>query len=378
MTNMDQVVVKEVCSRKDLRDFIYLPSRIHKDDPDWLPPIYFDEWMLFNKEKNRSYQYTDAIFYLALRKGKPVGRIMGLVNNRYNQIKNEKSGRFCFVECFNDQEIVHALLEKVEEWVRQKGMVKIVGPLGFSDKDPQGLQIEGFDYPYLFTAATNLPYLPMLLESEGYTKEVDLVNYNVPVPDKLPAIYQKAYDKIIKNREFDLIEFSSKKEIKPYIIPVLELMNSTFSEIYGFVPLNDREKSDFARRYLPIIDPEFIKVVMCKTEPAGFIIGIPDLSAGIIAAGGKFFPFGIYRILKEMKRSKKLLLMLGGVRKEFRGLGLDVLLGFKMIDSAKKRNINLIDSHLILETNTRMRGECERLDGKIVKRFRIYQKEFKT
>jgi hypothetical protein len=167
---MGEIVIKEVQTKSDLRLFIYLPSRVHQDHPDWLPPIYMDEWQLFNKKKNRSYQYADTVLYLAFRDKKPAGRIMGLINNRYNSIRNEKHGRFCFMECYEDQEVVHALLKQVEEWAIRKGMVKIVGPLGFSDKDPQGFQIEGFDLPYLFTAATNRPYLPKMVESEGYTK----------------------------------------------------------------------------------------------------------------------------------------------------------------------------------------------------------------
>jgi len=375
---MAEIVVKEVLTRKELREFIYLPSKVHKEQPNWLPPLYMDEWLLFDKKKNRSYKYADAVFYLAYIDRKPVGRIMGLVNNRYNSIQEEKNGRFCFMECYNDREVAHALLEKVEEWVRMKGMTKIVGPLGFSDKDPQGFQIEGFEYPYLFTAATNMPYLPELVESEGYLKEVDLVNYNINMPDQLPAVYIKAFERITNNGEFEVIEFKSKKEIKPFIIPVLELMNSTFSEIYGFVPLNDMEKEEFAKRYLPIIDPEFIKIIRNKHELVGFVIAMPDLSSGIIATKGKLFPFGIFRILREMKKSKKMMLMLGGVKKEYRGQGIDVLMAVKMWGSAKKNSMNIIDSHLILETNTKMRAECERLDGKIVKRFRIYQKDLKT
>jgi hypothetical protein len=343
---MAEIILKEVLTRKELREFIYLPSKVHKNHPDWLPPIYMDEWLLFNKKKNRSYQYADAVFYLAYNDKKPVGRIMGLVNNRYNLIQNEKNGRFCFMECYNDQKVAHALLEKVEEWVRQRGMIKIVGPLGFSDKDPQGFQIEGFDLPYLFTAATNLPYLPNIVESEGYTT--------------------KAYERVSRSGEFEVIEFKSKKEIKPFIIPVLELMNGTFSEIYGFVPLNDKEKEEFAKRYLPLIDPDFIKVVRTKGDLIGFVVAMPDLSAGIKATKGKLFPFGLLRILKEMKKSKKMMLMLGGVRKDF--------MAVKMWNSARKSKMKLIDSHLILENNARMRAECERLDGKVVKRFRIYQK----
>ncbi len=370
---MGKILIKEVQTKKELRQFIYLPSKIHKDQPDWLPPIYMDEWQLFNKKKNRSYQYADAILYIAFRDNEPVGRIMGLINNRYNAIQNEKHGRFCFMECIEDQEVVHSLL-KVEEWVRRKGMIKIVGPLGFSDKDPQGFQIEGFEYPQLFTAATNFPYLPKLVEMEGYSKEVDLVNYNITMPDQLPPLYLKAFERTSRNGDFNVVEFNSKKEIKPFIIPVLELMNETFSEIYGFVPLNDKEKQEFANRYLPIIDPKYIKLVKNRDELIGFVIGLPDLTKGIIAAKGKFLPFGIFRILREMKKSRKMMLMLGGVKKAYRGQGIDILMGIAMFNSFKKNKMEVIDSHLILENNTRMRAECERLDGKVVKRFRIFQK----
>jgi hypothetical protein len=372
---MAEILVKEVLTRKELREFIHLPAKVHKNDPDWLPPIYNDEWVLFNRKKNRSYKYSDTVFFLAFRDNKVVGRIMGLVNNRYNSIKNEKNGRFCFMECFDDIDVARALLSKVEEWVKTRGMIKIVGPLGFSDKDPQGFQIEGFDCPYLFTAATNSAYLPAMMEQLGYGKEVDLVNYNIPVPDPVPPLYLKAYDRFSRNGEYEIIEFHSKKEIKPFIIPILELMNQTFADIYGFVPLNDPEKMEFANRYLPILNPEFVKVVKAGKEYAGFIIALPDMTKGIIAAKGQLFPFGIFRILGEMKKSKKLMLMLGGIKKEFRGQGIDVLMAIKMLNSAKKNNMSLIDSHLILENNSRMRAECERMNGKVVKRFRIYQKQ---
>jgi len=376
---MGEIVIKEVLTKRELRQFIFLPAEVHKNHHEWLPPIYMDEWKLFNKKKNRSYQYADGVLYLAYRDNKPVGRIMGLINNRYNSIQNEKHGRFCFMECIEDQEVVHALLRKVEEWAVENGMNKIVGPLGFSDKDPQGFQIEGFDLPYLFTAATNLPYLPEMVEAEGYTKEVDLVNYNIPMPEQLPPLYLKAYERISKNCEFEVKEFKTKKEIKPFIIPVLELMNDTFSEIYGFVPLNDKEKQEFADRYLPLVDPEFIKVTRtCEGTIVGFIIALPDLSEGIKATKGRLFPFGLFRILREMKKSKKMMLMLGGISKDFRGQGIDILMGIKMLESAKKTGMNLIDSHLILENNIRMRAECERLDGKIVKRFRIFQKNLQV
>lgn len=371
---MGEIVIKEVLSRKQLREFIYLPSKVHSNDPDWLPPIYMDEWELYNKKKNKSFKYADALLLLAYKDRKPAGRIMGIINKRYNAINNESHGRFCFMECYNDREVFHALISSIEEWVRKNGMTMLVGPLGFSDKDPQGFQIEGFEYPQFITSASNLPYMAELIDKEGYEKKIDLVNYLAPMPEEFPHIYERVLNRIEKTEGYKIIEFNSKKELKPYIISVLELMNETFMEIYGFVPLNDKEKKDFAARYLPILDPKFIKVVEASGTLIGFAIGMPDVSPGIKACNGKLLPFGIFKVLRESKRSKKLLMMLGGVKKEYRGKGIDVLMGVKILQSAIKHKMELIDSHLVLENNSKMRGEYDRIGGKVVKKFRIYQK----
>ena len=371
---MGEVVIKEVLTRKDRREFINLPAKVHKDDPNWLPPIYMDEYELYNKKTNKSYQYADALLLIAYRDNKPVGRIMGIINKRYNELNNKLDGRFCFMECYNDKELFHALITKVEEWAIKNGMKNMIGPLGFSDKDPQGFQIEGFEYPQFITSPTNLPYMPGLLEDEGYEKKLDLVNYLADMPAELPGIYVRVLARVANNKEYKIIEFQSKKELKPYIIPVLELMNETFMEIYGFVPLNDKEKIDFAKRYLPILDPKFIKVVQNHNELIGFAIGMPDVSPAIKAVKGKLLPFGIFRVIRESRRSKKLLMMLGGVKKSYRGQGIDVLMGVKILESGISKKMELIDSHLVLESNTRMRSEYERIGGRIVKKFRIYEK----
>jgi hypothetical protein len=373
---MGELVIKEVLTRKDRHEFIYLPEKVHKNEPDWLPPIYMDERELFNKKKNKSYQYADAILLLAYRDKRLVGRIMGIINKRYNAINNEQHGRFCFMECYNDKEVFHALLTKVEDWARKNGMIRIIGPLGFSDKDPQGFQIEGFEYPQFMTSPNNSAYMPELMAGEGYEKKVDLVNYLGKLPDKFPLIYEKVLSRVDNNKEYKIIEFSSKKELKPYIIGVLELMNQTFAEIYGFVPLNDKEKTDFAARYLPILDPKFIKLIETAAgELVGFAIGMPDFSKGIRDAKGRLLPFGILKILRDSKRSRKLLMMLGGVKKAYRGKGLDVLMGVKILQSGINHKMDMIDSHLVLENNTKMRSEYERIGCQVVKKFRIYQKE---
>ena len=218
--------------------------------------------------------------------------------------------------------------------------------------------------------------LPILIAAEGYEKKVDLVNYLGKLPEKFPLIYDKVLSRVENIKEYKIIEFNSKKELKPYILDVLELMNETFAEIYGFVPLTDKEKSDFAARYLPILDPKFIKLIETGNgELVGFAIGMPDFSNGIRKANGKLFPFGIFKILRDSKRSKKLLMMLGGVKKAYRGKGLDVLMGVKILQSGIKHKMDMIDSHLVLENNKKMRSEYERIGCQVVKKFRIYQKE---
>jgi hypothetical protein len=225
------------------------------------------------------------------------------------------------------------------------------------------------------TSPNNSPYMPSLIESEGYVKKVDLVNYLGKIPEVFPPIYDKVLARAEKMEDYKIIEFKSKKELKPYIIEVLELMNQTFEEIYGFVPLNDKEKKDFAARYLPILDPKFIKLIEVNGVLAGFAIGMPDCSKGIRDAKGKLFPFGIFKILSDSKKSKKLLMMLGGVKKEYRGKGLEILMGAKILQSGIKHNMDTLDSHLVLEDNLKMRSEYERVGCQVVKKFRIYQKD---
>ncbi|HNW57468.1 MAG TPA: hypothetical protein PLR88_09095 [Bacteroidales bacterium] len=372
---MEELIIKEVLTKKILNDFIYLPENVHKGEPAWLPPIYMDEKLLYDKKKNKSFNYADAVLYVAYRGKKPVGRIMGLINNRYNAINNENDGRFAFMESYNDQEVVHILITKVEDWLKEKGIKTVVGPLAFSDKDPQGFQIEGFEYPQFITSPTNSPYMPELIANEGYEKKVDLVNYLGKLPEVFPPVYEKVLARFANSdKNYKIIEFTSKKELRPYIVPALQLMNDTFSEIYGFVQLNEKEQRDFAARYLPILDPNFVKLAEVDGKLVGFAVGMPDVSDGIRLAHGRMLPFGIFKILKESKRSKKLLMMLGGVKKAYRGQGIEVLMGVKIIQSGIKRKMDKLDSHLVLENNTRMRAEYERVGCQVVKKFRIYQK----
>jgi len=368
------VQVTPVSTKRDLRRFIYLPAELHRDHPRWMPPIYMDEWKYFDPRRNRAYRYCDAIPLLAWKDGRLVGRVMGIVNRRHNEMLRERTARFACLESTDDREVVHALLARVEEWARGQGLTRIIGPFGFTDQDPEGFLVEGFEHEPTIVTYYNFPYLIQLLEAEGYTKEVDYVVYRIPVTSKVPAVYERVAERVASRGQFRVLEFTKRSQLKPYIRPVLGLMNETFQGIYGYSPLDDEEMNGLAKQYLPLLDPRFVKAVAKDDQVVGFIIGIPNLYGGIVKAKGHLFPFGFIHILRAAKRAKQLDLLLGGIKEEYRARGVDVLLGGAMMRAAIVAGFEVMDSHHELESNVKVRAEMERNGGVIYKRFRIFQK----
>jgi hypothetical protein len=313
---------------------------------------------------------------LAEKNNEMVGRIMGIINHLYNDTHQLKEGRFCFLETYNDFEVANKLVAAVADWARGKGMTCIVGPLGFSDKDPQGFMIEGFDKPVVIATNCNFPFMVDFMDKMGFAKKIDLVVYKVKIPETMPAIYERITERTLKNNpDLRVVSFISKRKIIPYIRPILNLVNDTFKEIYGFSPLSEREIKEFAGRYLPIIDPRFLKVVVNgKNEVISFVLGIPDISEGIRKCKGYVLPLGIFQILREQKKTKQLDLLLGAVREDYRDIGLTAVMAVNILKEAYKRGMEYMDSHLEMESNLKMRAENERLGGVVYKRFRVYEK----
>ena len=368
--------IKEVTSKKLMREFIHLPAKIHQNHSNWVPPIYMDEWTYFNPKKNRAFDHCTTILYVAEKAGEVVGRIMGIISHQYNESHNIKDVRFCWLETYDDAEVFNLLIESVSEWARKNGMNRMVGPLGFSDKDPQGWLIEGYNEPIVIATNCNFPYINRLAEDLAFTKEVDLVVYRVPIPEELPEFYKSIY-KRFTGRETDLLlkEFTSRSQVKPYIHRVLTLLNETFAGIYGFVPFTLKEMDDFANRYLYLINPRFIKIFVDKNDRVvSFLVAMSDISEGIKKSKGYLLPWGFIPILTAGRKSKQLNLLLGGIDPEFQGRGLDVMMGIKLIESAKRAGKVVIDSHLELEYNYKVRAEMEKMGGEVYKRYRIYQK----
>ncbi len=371
-----QITIQEVTTKKQLHRFIHLPAEIHKNHSNWVPPIYMDEKDFFNPKKNKSFQSCDTILLLAFKGEKLAGRIMGIIHRKYNADHNEKHARFAFFETWNDEEVAAELLHFIENWGRKKGMQKLIGPLAFSDKDPQGFLIEGFDEPVVIASNCNFPYQIDLLEQNNFSKEMDLVVYQIKIPNPIPEFYLKIQERAARmNKNMRVLEFTSRRKVKPYIHPVLHLLNRTFTEIFGFVPFTEAEMDDFANRYLFLINPRFIKIVVDQqNEVVAFVIGMSHIGDGIRKAKGYLFPFGIFQIFRAARKSKQLNLLLGGIDPEYRGKGLDAMMGVKMFESAIALGKTNIDSHLELEINVKVRAEMERMGGKVYKRFRIFGK----
>jgi hypothetical protein len=371
------IEIREVKTKTDLRKFIHLPAEIHKNHPNWVPPIYMDEWDFFNPKKNKSFKSCDTILFLAFKNKRAVGRMMGIIHNRYNQQHNENHARFAFFETWNDEDVARALFNAVEKWALVHKATRLIGPLAFSDKDPQGILIEGFDEPTVISSNCNFPYQSELIEKNNFSKEVDLVVYQIKIPEVIPEFYMKIYERAINlNKDTRLLEFNSRIKLKPYIHPVFRLLNRTFIEIFGFTPVTEAEIDDFANQYLFLINPRFVKIIVNnKNEVIAFIIGMSYIGEGIQKSKGHLFPFGIFRILAASRKSKLLTLLMGAIDPVYRNRGLDVMMGVKMIESAIDQGKTMIDSHLELETNIKVRAEMERMGGTVYKQFRIFGKD---
>jgi len=372
-----EVVIKQVETKKDLRKFIYLPEKIHRDRKNWTPPIYVDEWAYFNPKKNSAFSYCDTILVLAYKEGGIVGRCMGIINRRFNDMKDEKTARFGYLETYQDETVVRALLGFIEKWAKDKGMTRIIGPYGFTDQDPEGFIIEGFEHHATIATYYNFEWMPRFVEDMGYTKDVDYFVYKVDIPDEMPEILKKIFERAQKKGKYEILEFKKRKEIKPWIIPVFNLMNECFmdSNIYGYTPLSEKEMTDLAKKYLPVLNPRFVKVVLGEGKVLAFFLGMPDMTEGIRKARGRLYPFGIFKILRASKRSKQLDLLLGAVKEEYRGRGLDVLMGVRMLDEARNAGFEFMDTHHELESNVKVRGGMLKVGGQLYKKYRVYQKQ---
>jgi len=342
------VSIKEVNTREDLKTFIYLPEKIHKNHKNWLHPLYMDDEKFFDKDKNSLFKHNEAVLFLAYENGKAVGRIMGVIPTDYNKFHGKNDARFSFFECFENKEVFNALITAVETWAKSKNCTEIIGPMAFSDKEPQGFLTKGFEEKAMLV--TN--------------------------PAQILNRYKNFNERVSKNLKIKTVEFTSTKAVKPYVKPVFDLINKTYTEIYGFTKLTEDEMTEFAERFLPLLNPKLIKMITDENgELLAFIIAMADLSEAIKNSRGRILPFGWARILWAMKTSKRLQLLLGAIHPNYQNKGLDAVLATMLFGSALKLGFKTVDSHLIMKDNLKMRGEIEKLEGfNLYKEYCIFRK----
>lgn len=368
------VAIREVRTGKDFKRFIYFPEKLYASRyPQWVHPIYTNERDFFNKKKNPSWEHCEGVCFLAERK-EIVGRIMGIINHKGNKFLDSSFARFSHFDCIDDQEVASLLFREVEEWAKKQGCDQVIGPMALTDLDPEGMLVEGFEERASITTWWHPPYTPRLVENAGYRKHVDWVTYYVDF-SSWPASYEKIARRLLERTDYVLREFTRTRELKPFILPVFELINRTYDELYSFSPFTDEEARKISADYLTIIEPRLVKIVTMGKEVIAFALGFPDMTEGIQAARGRLFPFGLFKILKSRQQSRRLDMMLGAIDKNHRGKGIDVLMANAMYSSARELGMDHADSHHEFETNTKVRAEMERVGGRIYKRHRLFIKD---
>ncbi len=366
--------VVEVNTRKLLNEFVELPYKLHLNHKLWVPPLISDERLYFDRERNAAFKKNQAILLAAFHGNECVGRVMGIINPEHNRKEGTSAARFGYLECRDEPDAFDGLMNAVEKWAMRNGMDRIVGPMGFSDQDPEGFIIEGSNLEPTIATYYNYDYIPAMLESRGYAKEVDYVVYLIDLARELDITYDRLYRRFVERTSLKLHTFTRKSDLKPFIKPIMELMNETFRNLYGYSELSQEEIDFVVKRFWSLIDPRFVFAAEHGSSLVGFMIGMRNLNDGFRGCKGRLVPLGIVRLILASRKSSQLDLLIAGIRDEFRGTGLDIWGMVSMINAARKAGLTVMDSHHELETNDKVRAEMERLGGKVSKRFRIYHR----
>ncbi len=372
-------VIKPVKTKSELKQFIMLPYRLYSDDPLWIPPLISQEKAQFDPEKNPSYRYCDTEFFLAWRDGRPVGRIAVIINRRYLDKLGKDCGRFGWFECEDNLETANALLEAAENWLAEKGMTEISGPMGFTDNDMTGFLVEGFDELPTIAGSYNPPWYNDLVTSRGYVKEVDYVEYKITVPETLPEKVERLTALIKKRSTVNVFNENTTKNLsKKWGHQIFDVLNESYKELYGTTLLDEKEIDYYINAYLGQVDPEFIKLAVDGDRLVGFIIAMPNLSKAFQKAKGRLFPFGFIHILRAMKKSKILDFYLAGILPAYQGKGVDALMTYEIGKSVFKRKMEFAESNHELEDNKKIQAMWKLYEKRLHRRVRVYHRTLGT
>lgn len=370
------VEIKEVESKKDRKEFVNLPFRIYKANKFWVPPIKKEEEKALLPEHNPAFNFCDSKFWIALKDGNCVGRIAGIINKKHNEKTGEKLARFSRTEFIDDAEVVEKLISTVEKWAKEKGMDEVHGPLGFSNLDHQGLLIEGFDHLPSIASEYHLPYYKKHLQSLGYEKEMDWLEFRLKIGDEIPAKAKKLNKVIQKRKGLNVVHFKTKGEMKPYAEKIFSLLNEAFGDLFSVVEFDKEMKQYYIDRYFNLLNPKFVKVVENKEgNVVGFIIGLPSLSRAMQKTKGKLFPFGFIHIMKALKKPVEVDLLLTAIDPEMQGQGVSALLITELQQVMIDHGVTDVETTGIIETNQKAIQHWKNYEHIQHKRKRCFRKK---
>lgn len=381
---MSAIEIKKVESRRDLCKFIDFHNELYKGNPYHVPNLYFDEMNTFRKDKNAAFDFCEAEYFMAYRDGKAVGRVAAIINHSANKKWERESVRFGWIDFVDDIEVSKALLKAVEDYGKSKGMKEIVGPLGFTDMDPEGMLLYGYDQLGTQATAYNYPYYPEHMDRMGgWEKDNDYVEYKLYVPEEMPEKYA-TIAKMIQKRYNLQVKKLKRNEIygeNGYGRKIFQVVNETFKDLYGYSKLTDRQIEQYVKMYLPMADLDLITIIedwnTLDHKVVGVGISIPSLARALQKCGGKLFPFGWWHILRALKfhKTEVVDLLLIGVLPEYRQKGANALLFYDLIPHYQRLGFKWGETHVEMETNMKVQGQWQYLNREIHKRRRCYKKD---
>lgn len=376
-----KIEIHELKTKKELKDFVQFQQELYKDNKYYIPQLISDEIELFDRSKNPAFIESEAKIFVAKIDNKIVGRIAAINNVPANKKYKTQNIRFGWFDSIDNQLVADKLFESVENWGRELGMTTITGPHGFCDMDPQGMLIYGFDKLGTIGGIYNYEYYNKLVEQNGFVKDVDYVEFisKPPYVNGMPQKLLEAAEWVKKRNGFKLVDYTNSRQYIARGYEIFELLEESFEEIYGTVPLNKEQINYYIKKYIKYIHKDLIKLVVTEEDLLiGFMITMPSMSKAFQKAKGKYFPFGIYHILKAFRTYEILDFYFAGVKKEYRGKGVDLLMIVEIVKSAMELGFQLAESNQELENNTKVQAEWKYFSPELHKKRRIYKKVIKN
>lgn len=381
---MSSIQIKRVETKKDLKRFIEFHYDLYKGNPYDVPNLYSDEVNTLSKDKNAAFDFCEAEYFLALKEGKIVGRVAAIINHKANEKWKKKDVRFGWIDFIDDIEVSRALFKAVEEYGRKKGMDDIVGPLGFTDMDPEGMLTWGFDKLGTMATIYNYEYYPQHMEKlGGWKKDNDYVEYYLVVPEKSPEKYTKIAEMVEKRYNLHVRKLTKKDIFQGgYGKKLFDLINLTYSDLYGFSELTDRQIDQYVKMYFPLADLNLVTVIEDGNKDnqlAGLGITIPSLSHALQKCRrGRLFPFGWWHLLRAIKFHKTdgVDLLLMGFLPEYRSKGANALLFADLIPRYVNYGFKWGETQVEMESNEGVQSQWGPLDPINHKKRRCYRRSF--